>query len=358
MPSKKYRIYSEKEKINTVEDIKESLMDLERNITKIHQNLKSICWEIYFLYNTMSFSKSSELSSSEEIEEGFQRDQIQHILFMAYSSIFIIPELLEQILYYLAVDKTLYPILFVCRFWYRCDAPIIWRRIELKGNEVNDRSRLERFFKIVCGGGKKPVYSSKLTHLKILDYRSLSNKKIKGIMHTFQNIIHLDFGGSIKPESIGNVLKLIAESYPNLKYLNISTLCSEFGNDKGLCAITNSCYKIECLNISRRTEFSEISICSVIRSCPRLQHLDLSFCKITDITIKKIAGSCFNIKYLNLEGCNNISKEAVDQLVSLNLNIHVDNFVEIITPPDLIKMVRNYLTQNNVTSREILAQRL
>ncbi|PKB93177.1 hypothetical protein RhiirA5_442117 [Rhizophagus irregularis] len=88
------------------------------------------------------------------------------------------------------------------------------------------------------------------------------------------------------------------------EYLNISAIRGSFNlkNDKGLCAITNSCYKIECLNISRCTEFSETSICSVIRSCPRLQHFDLSFCKITDITIKEIAGSCLNLKYLNLEG--------------------------------------------------------
>ena len=45
-----------------------------------------------------------------------------------------------------------------------------------------------------------------------------------------------------------------------------------------------------------------------------------------------------------MEGCYNISKEAVDQL---NPNIHVENFV---TPPDLIGMVSNHLTQNNVAS--------
>ena len=78
---------------------------------------------------------------------------------------------------------------------------------------------MERFLKIVPGGGRKPVYSSKLTHLKITYYRSLSNKKIKGIMCMFPNIIHLNFGESMKSESIGKVLKLIAESYPNLNYL-------------------------------------------------------------------------------------------------------------------------------------------
>src|SRR6266487_3456620 len=166
---------------------------------------------------------------------------------MAQSSIFYLPELLEQILHFLVIDKSLYPALFVGRLWYRCGAPIVWRRIELKGNEVDDKFRLERFLKIVPGGGRKPVYSSKLTHLKITHYRSLSNKKIKGIVHTFQNIIHLDFEGST--DCTGKVLKLIAESYPNLEYLNISNLREEFQpkNNIGLTAIANSCYKLECL---------------------------------------------------------------------------------------------------------------
>ena len=139
-----------------------------------------------------------------------------------------------------------------------------------------------------------------------------------------------------------------------MKYLNISTLCNRFWpkNDIGLTAIANSCHKLECLNISKHTEFSEISICNIIRSCPKLQQLDLSYCVITDITIEEIARSCLNLKYLDLEGCYNISKEAVDQL---NPNIHVENFV---TPPDLIGMVRNHLTQNNVASKQILAQSL
>ena len=138
---------------------------------------------------------------------------------MAHSRIFIIPELLEHILHFLAIDKSLYPTLFVCRLWYRCSAPILWERIELKGDKVEDKFRLERFLKIVPGGGRKPVYSSHLTHLKIAHYRSLSNKKIKGIVRMFPNIIHLDFGESMKSESIGKVLKLIVESYPNLNYL-------------------------------------------------------------------------------------------------------------------------------------------
>src|SRR5256884_3141878 len=193
---------------------------------------------------------------------------------MAHTSVFNIQELLEHILHFLAVDKSLYPTLYICRLWYRCGAPILWRRIELKGNEVEDKSQLEKFMKLVHGVayhswvGRKPIYSSKLTHLKISHYR-LSNKKIKGIVRTFPNIIHLDFEGSM--DCTGKVLKLIAESYPNLEYLNISALRKEFKseNDIGLSAIAQLYYKLEYLNISNRTEFSEISICNVIYSCPR-----------------------------------------------------------------------------------------
>jgi hypothetical protein len=143
----------------------------------------------------------------------------------------------------------------------------------------------------------------------------------------FPNIIHLDFGGSMKSESVGKVLKLIAELYPNLEYLNISALRNIFQskNDKGLTAIVQSCYKLEYLNIAYCTEFTEQSICAIIRSCPKLQQLDLSFCKITDIVIEEIAGSCLNLKNLNLEGCYRISKEAIDQL---NPNIYIENFVK------------------------------
>ncbi len=44
---------------------------------------------------------------------------------MAQSGIFNIAEILEQILHFLVIDKSLYPALFVCRLWYRCDAPIL-----------------------------------------------------------------------------------------------------------------------------------------------------------------------------------------------------------------------------------------
>ena len=49
---------------------------------------------------------------------------------MAQQNIFDLPELLEQILYFLEIDQSLYSALFVNRLWYHCGAPILWRRID------------------------------------------------------------------------------------------------------------------------------------------------------------------------------------------------------------------------------------
>jgi hypothetical protein len=93
------------------------------------------------------------------------------------------------------------------------------------------------------------------------------------------------------------------------------------------------CPKLEYLNVSYRIDITEISFCNIIRSCPRFQHINLFFCRISDITIEEIASSCFKLKYLDLRGCVNISKEAVHQLVSaLTPNIHVENFKCTVTP--------------------------
>ncbi|RIA93023.1 hypothetical protein C1645_819958 [Glomus cerebriforme] len=172
--------------------------------------------------------------------------------------------------------------------------------------------QLKKFIKLVCGK-KQPVYSLNLTHLEISYYHPLSDKKINNIVCLFPNIIHLDFRKSTGYSD--KALNRIVESYPNLKHLNLGKdkyVSSHAGiiTDKGLFALANACHKLEYLNISHRIEITRTSISSIIRSCPRLQELILSFCGITDVIIGEIACSCLNLKYLDLEGCYKISKEA------------------------------------------------
>jgi hypothetical protein len=221
---------------------------------------------------------------------------------------------------------------------------------------------LKKFIKLVRGR-QKLVYGSGVTHLEISYYHSLRDEKIIGIVHSCPNIIHLSFKNSIGFSN--RALELIAGSYLNLKYLNLYD--DQSGNyvslhvrkvgDLGLWKIAQSCHKLEYLNISYCTEILEPSICNIIRSCPKLQHLSLRFCEISDMTIKEIACSCLNLKYLDLKGCENISKEAIDRLVSaLTPNIHVENFVGTITTPDLIGAISDLLSRYSNTSIAINRQ--
>ena len=68
----------------------------------------------------------------------------------------------------------------------------------------------------------KPAYLLNLIHLEITFYHLFLDKKIKSIVNTFLNIIHLDFKESI---GFGNKsLFIIAESYPNLRYISLWVL--------------------------------------------------------------------------------------------------------------------------------------
>ena len=96
---------------------------------------------------------------------------------MTRLDIFDLPELLEQILYFLEIDRSLYLALFVNQFWYHCDAPILWHHIEfsIEGYwqdqcEKNTSGplywRLMKFKRVMCGK-TKPLYFSKMVYLKL-----------------------------------------------------------------------------------------------------------------------------------------------------------------------------------------------
>ena len=106
----------------------------------------------------------------------------------------------------------------------------------------------------------------------------------------------------------------------NLRHLEIGH--NDIG-DEVTEALAHSCHKLEYLDLSGCTFISELSICNVIHSCPKIQHLSLGYCNITSTTIREIPRSCLNLKSLDLEGCENISQKAMNQL---NQNIHIENF--------------------------------
>ena len=89
MPSKKYRTYySEKEKVYAIQEIKENIITLECDITKIHQNLKSIGREINYLYDAMTKSSESSTSESSSAEEAYTiEEEYRESVFMPLNKV-------------------------------------------------------------------------------------------------------------------------------------------------------------------------------------------------------------------------------------------------------------------------------
>nr|GEV59134.1 hypothetical protein [Tanacetum cinerariifolium] len=120
-----------------------------------------------------------------------------------------------------------------------------------------------------------------------------------------------------------NHMKLIADSCPNLKNLDLSVeqnLDSEVGklefNDVGLQAVGDACIHLVYVDLSGRLRFKEIGIGSLVRSCKKLSTLILTDCvNVTDKSLKIIAeATC--LKILHLQGCYLISDLGLEYLAN------------------------------------------
>ena len=112
-------------------------------------------------------------------------------------NIFNLPELLEQILYFLEIDRSLHPALFVNHFWYHCGVPILWRRIEfsIEGYRWERRDKntsgplyrqLRKLKKVMCVK-IKPLYCSKMVYLKLAGLK-ISDALLRAILYSCPNI--------------------------------------------------------------------------------------------------------------------------------------------------------------------------
>ena len=73
MTSIKHRVYySEKEKVYAIQEIKDKIIALECDVTKMHQNLKNIGREISYLYVAMAVSSESSSSESSSSESDYE----------------------------------------------------------------------------------------------------------------------------------------------------------------------------------------------------------------------------------------------------------------------------------------------
>jgi hypothetical protein len=130
---------------------------------------------------------------------------------MAQPSIFIIAKVLEQILHFLAIDKSLYPILFINQFWYYTAGRILWKHIEFL-----DSLRQKKFLRI-CRN-LKPFHGINVRNLIFLfSYDEFSDEDINRIIGSCPNIVYLNFNDTRKLAISETAIINIAHSYPYIK---------------------------------------------------------------------------------------------------------------------------------------------
>ncbi|GES73965.1 hypothetical protein GLOIN_2v1476726 [Rhizophagus clarus] len=196
------------------------------------------------------------------------------------------------------------------------------------------------------------------------------NKKHKSIPTEFivvgpdwpDHFPDLILGGPCKGFS-EKTLKRIVKSYPNLKYLNLQK-AEEVDHNRNQTYRNIHLGKIRRLmyenyissssNSGCDTEITDDGLSIVVLRYRKLEYLNISHrTAITDITINAIARSCLNLKYIDLKGCYNISKEAICQLIP---NVHVENIVGV--SPHYISLMDKYLSQYDVCGLAELEQKI
>ncbi|CAG8556690.1 14610_t:CDS:2 [Cetraspora pellucida] len=212
---------------------------------------------------------------------------------MVQLNIFDLPELLEQILYFLEIHQSLYPTLFVNHLWYHCGASILWQHIEFFNKDYQQSQRalnmswvlIRRLinFERVMRRKIKPTYCTKMVYLR-LEGLKISDALISVILRSCPDIRFLILD---KSKGFTNIPIIeIARFSPKLQHLSFNSC---------IC-LTNRC------------------ITEITHSCSKLRHLELGDCSIGNEAIEKIASNCTNLKYLSLKECRRISNEVLKKL--------------------------------------------
>ncbi|CAG8810649.1 26966_t:CDS:2, partial [Dentiscutata erythropus] len=158
---------------------------------------------------------------------------------------------------------------------------------------------------------------NKLEYLNIFYSYWITDRTVSCILNSYSNLRCLDIWGSRGKIKDATIIR----SSPNLKYFDIS------GNNIGdevVEAVASTCHELEYLDLGGCGFITEPSVYNVIRSCLKLKHLELGFCNIYNKTIKEIACSYPNLKYLDLDSYKkNISRKVVKRL---NPSIYIENY--------------------------------
>ncbi|XP_044016655.1 F-box/LRR-repeat protein 2-like [Aphidius gifuensis] len=160
------------------------------------------------------------------------------------------------------------------------------------------------------------------------DVFNLSTEVLETIFCTCKNLKHLDI--PYGPYDVAKIPLKKWINFQNLQHLGFACIM--------MPDLANTI--VECLSSINGEPLFSPSVLDEISKLQCLEHLNLSFLEnLRDSTIIAIANNCKNLKSLDIEGCNTITKTALDALTNLkNLQKLNVGCLDIITDSFLMKL--------------------
>ncbi|KAJ8062448.1 hypothetical protein OCU04_008986 [Sclerotinia nivalis] len=162
-----------------------------------------------------------------------------------------------------------------------------------------------------CDLTRLPLLPSTLRSLSLDENLRLSNQKDDTILLPLLESFNCESTGLTE----GLVVSMVKNT-SNLKYLLIGSRL--VGDYAAAHHDFPSCDSIEELHVSF-LQYDEQNFINIVKKCPNLETLDISYTKITGVAVKQFVDQ--GIKWLDLRGCGKVSPDAVEYARGKGVNV-------------------------------------
>ncbi len=165
---------------------------------------------------------------------------------------------------------------------------------------------------------KEPLKSAEVRHLDLSRFSpSINDEQLQEYLDRFPNLKGLKIAGCHLLTDAA--LQYIAEKCPKLQHLNIS-FCRFTG--AALQQVADRYPHLQSLKIRHCWELTDAVFQYIVEKCPKLRHLNIvSNDQLTDAAFQYIAEKCPNLQSLNIGGDRQFSDTVLQQVVSRCLHL-------------------------------------
>lgn len=147
----------------------------------------------------------------------------------------------------------------------------------------------------------------RLTHLNLSQCKQILSPKVQNLfLHKQLRVLNLSF-----VETIGDDAFCLWSSPSPLQILN---LCKSRITDSSMQKLTRMKELLE-IHLQWCSGITDVGICTLVQSCPKLRVIDLKSCLVTDAALCAIAELCPDLRDLDLSWCFAVTNDGLRKLI-------------------------------------------